>query len=208
MFPAYPDLHIVHRAGRVHSNVDPISRLQRRLPRQDGPATDRTRALELSNWDDPLKNMFDELGQQFEERLLNVATRYSNSEIRPENCCTNLGGFELEIDETSTVRLPYSSAQNYSVLIGISADELKEWTEGYRSDSHFSKVLKEWKQETEWVNPSFPQYHYSDSGLIYFEDWQGNNRLCVPEDLRIRIMEEVHNTITEAAHAGYHRTYN
>ena len=28
VFSAYPDLKIVHWAGRVHSNVDPISRLQ------------------------------------------------------------------------------------------------------------------------------------------------------------------------------------
>ena len=28
VFAAYPDLKIVHRAGRVHSNVDPISRLR------------------------------------------------------------------------------------------------------------------------------------------------------------------------------------
>ena len=28
VFSAYPDLKIVHQAGRVHSNVDPISRLQ------------------------------------------------------------------------------------------------------------------------------------------------------------------------------------
>ena len=32
IFAAYPDLHIVHRVGRVHSNVDPISRLHRRVP--------------------------------------------------------------------------------------------------------------------------------------------------------------------------------
>src|ERR1700759_5441031 len=32
IFSAYPELKIVHRAGRVHSNVDPISRLRRRIP--------------------------------------------------------------------------------------------------------------------------------------------------------------------------------
>jgi hypothetical protein len=28
IFSAYPNLRIVHHAGRVHSNVDPISRLR------------------------------------------------------------------------------------------------------------------------------------------------------------------------------------
>ena len=37
VFSAYPDLQIVHRAGRVHSNVDPISRLRRRVPFMKSP---------------------------------------------------------------------------------------------------------------------------------------------------------------------------
>ena len=37
IFAAYPELKVVHCAGRVHSNVDPISRLRRRFPRNDGP---------------------------------------------------------------------------------------------------------------------------------------------------------------------------
>ncbi len=40
VFAAYPTVRIVHRAGRVHSNVDPISRLRRRIPYQNGPARD------------------------------------------------------------------------------------------------------------------------------------------------------------------------
>jgi RNase H-like domain found in reverse transcriptase len=43
----YPNLKIVHRAGRVHSNVDPISRLRRRVPYQEGPLLDSTGALKL-----------------------------------------------------------------------------------------------------------------------------------------------------------------
>ena len=30
VFAAYPDMQIIHHAGKVHSNVDPVSRLQRR----------------------------------------------------------------------------------------------------------------------------------------------------------------------------------
>ena len=40
VFIAYLDLKIVHRAGRVHSNVDPISRLRRNIPCQEGPVFD------------------------------------------------------------------------------------------------------------------------------------------------------------------------
>ena len=42
VFAAYPNVRIVHRAGRVHSNVDPISRLRRRVPYQNGPASNNS----------------------------------------------------------------------------------------------------------------------------------------------------------------------
>ena len=38
-YSAYPRLKIVHRAGQVHSNVDPLSRLQRRIPSFEQPAS-------------------------------------------------------------------------------------------------------------------------------------------------------------------------
>jgi hypothetical protein len=49
VFSAYSDLHIVHRAGRIHSNVDPLSRLPRAPPDHVSPALDATRAIELDH---------------------------------------------------------------------------------------------------------------------------------------------------------------
>lgn len=78
VFAAYPKMIIVHRAGRVHSNVDPISRLQRRVPRQEGPVNAELETLTLHTEEDPLRNMFDELGQEFEGKLLTVSTLFAN----------------------------------------------------------------------------------------------------------------------------------
>ena len=39
MFSAYPNLKIVHQASQVHSNVDPLSRLEQRIPFFDQPAS-------------------------------------------------------------------------------------------------------------------------------------------------------------------------
>ena len=52
IFAAYPKLQIVHRAGRVHSNVDPISRLRCRVPYQQGPTVDATQHISLDIKDD------------------------------------------------------------------------------------------------------------------------------------------------------------
>ena len=38
-YSAYPKLKIVHRAGRVHSNVDPLSRLCQRILFFEQPAS-------------------------------------------------------------------------------------------------------------------------------------------------------------------------
>src|SRR6202050_5715541 len=73
VFSAYPNLQIVHRAGRVHSNVDPISRLQWRVPFQSGPSVDTTKHIILDPGEDPLKDMYSALGSQFEEGLLEGA---------------------------------------------------------------------------------------------------------------------------------------
>ena len=49
VFSAYaPHLSIVHRPGRKHSNVDPLSRLYQAPPPQDSPARDDSVALEMN----------------------------------------------------------------------------------------------------------------------------------------------------------------
>jgi hypothetical protein len=49
VFAAYPGLHIVHRAGQVHSNVDPLSRLPRKPPEFIGPSKDPLVAISLQS---------------------------------------------------------------------------------------------------------------------------------------------------------------
>lgn len=47
VFAAYPDMEIIHHAGKVHSNVDPVSHLQRHVPITDGPLTDDVKSVQL-----------------------------------------------------------------------------------------------------------------------------------------------------------------
>ncbi|KAF7366187.1 TY3B-TY3B protein [Mycena venus] len=206
IFSAYPGLKIVHRAGRVHSNVDPISRLRRRVPLQDSPNAEHIPMLNLAEGD-PLKNMYDDLGPRLEEKLLTMATRFVRAEPESGHEDTvTLSDIPLDHDEVLTSL--YTTVRAYAVVIGISSDEIREWTAAYREDPHFVKVLDGWKSEKDWSNPLYPQYHYSENGLIFFEDWQGLNRLCVPSKYRASVMSEIHDTPSEAAHAGYHRCYN
>ncbi len=80
--------------------------------------------------------------------------------------------------------------------------------DGYNSDPYFSKIIATKRTEIDDRRPSEPQYHYAESGLLFFEDWKGNNRICVPESMQKQVISEVHDGIMEAGHAGFHKTYN
>jgi len=143
VFAAYPKLRIVHQAGRVHSNVDPISRLRRRVPYQQGPTVDATQHISLDLTEDPLKDMYTELGGNFEEKLLNVASKCVNtpSEI-PDYSYTAENGLELNLPKGECLRQNYTTSNTYSVLVGMSSNELEEWKKAYMQDKLYSKILK------------------------------------------------------------------
>ena len=77
VFSAYPDLKIGHQAGRVHSNIDPISRLCCWVPFQSGPSIDTTKHIILDPNKEPLKDMYAALKEWFEEKLLKVFSFYA-----------------------------------------------------------------------------------------------------------------------------------
>ncbi|HXP51692.1 MAG TPA: reverse transcriptase domain-containing protein, partial [Bacteroidia bacterium] len=229
---SYPKLKIVHRAGRVHSNVDPISRLRRRIPYQEGPLPDVSDALQLKqsdeswrakalsqlnpevaqsavDYEDPLMNMYDELGSRFEEKLLKVASKYINSQEHPtSDVKTYFGEIEVLVPDGEKISTEYHFSKSYNILIHVSPQELGKWKIAYSQDSYFSQILETLRLEENIINPTYPQYFASEDGLVYFEDWNGNNRLCVPLSLRNDIIGEVHNSPSEGAHSGYYKTYN
>jgi hypothetical protein len=94
----------------------------------------------------------------------------------------------------------------YSVLVGMSSNELEEWKTAYMKDKLYSKILKVSQTDND-EEGNYPQYQIRN-GLIYFEHWNGNFRLCVPESLRVTVMSEVHNVLTESAHRGHTKAYN
>ncbi|KAJ3901631.1 hypothetical protein F5879DRAFT_765691, partial [Lentinula edodes] len=87
-----------------------------------------------------------------------------------------------------------------SLISGWEAGEREKWIAAYSKDPHFVEVIRGRQSEKDMNHPVFPQYYIGEEGLVYFEDNLGNMRLCVPKDLQAEIMNEIHNTITEAAH--------
>jgi hypothetical protein len=211
-FAAYPDMHIVHRAGRVHSNVDPISRLRRRVPYQNGPIKDETAEANSISQEihDPLDNIYDNLSEHLEPKILSLASKFQHQEEQ-EDSQINLK-IPLEeltpLDESNETELPYATSRNFSTSVHIESKETEKWTNEYSNDSYFSKVIESLKKEENILNPKYPQFFLGDSGLLYFEDWEGNMRLCVPETQRSQVMKEDHEELIQGSHSGYHRAFN
>jgi hypothetical protein len=142
VFAAYPKLQIVHRAGQVYSNVDPISRLRCRVPHQQGPTVDATQHISLDINDDPLRDMYSELGKKFEEKHLNVTSKYVNSNRNiPDYSHLTQDGLELMLPEGESLVQDYAASNTYSVLIGMDNEGLESWKRGYTTNQFYSKVL-------------------------------------------------------------------
>ena len=204
---------IVHQAGRVHSNVDPISHLCHRVPVHSNPTLDETKGIQLQGIKDPLENFYNMIGTKFEERMLNLAKAIQErEENKHKQISTSIQFPLLPTSEDDPAKTPkasvlITSASNYLLEVHI-AEEITWWSQAYLEDKYFGGVLNDIHNEEDVSNPKYAQYILSDQGLLYFEDWRGNLRLCVPKSLVNEIMKGDHDSLTKGAHEGYHQMYN
>ena len=151
-FAAYPDMKIVHHTGKVHSNVDPVSWLQRCVPITDGPLTDDVRSVQLMGPEiNLLKDMFSEIGSQFEGCLLQVASGYVASLEELEDSQISVDLVILSSEGDLDVEVSSVSSSSYSILVGISDEELLTWKEGYAQNPHFSDLLSSLQMEQSYL---------------------------------------------------------
>ena len=139
--------------------------------------------------------MYDALGGEFEEKLLKGTSNFVNQELNSsvDYFKQVADTLEFQLPDRSSITSDYHTSEVYSTIISISTDEIEKWKEAYRQDSHLSQVLK--VEEEEDID-KYAQYQLRANGLIYFEDWNRNHWLVIPESLRVVIMSKVHNTIT------------
>jgi hypothetical protein len=193
--------------------VDPISRLRRRVPIQEGPTKDESPMTIFDESKDPLQDLYGQLSDKFEVQVLNLAAKFQRTEendaLRPVKLSLpNSIPSEEEESVEETPLSDYYSSRSYNLKVHIDKSEIDEWSSGYSSDPHFSVIIQEMREETDLANPKHPHYYLSDDGLLYFEDSEGNMRLVVPSRLRTKVIQDDHETLTEGAHSGYHRAYN
>ena len=120
-FSAYPGLKIVHRAGKVHSNVDPLSRLCRRIPFYDQPASNDP-AVDLSQEQD--MDFYGRMRRKFETRA--SALFSSMSSINQIETTVTIGDLPDPI--------AYRASSKVETHIHVDSSEVSKILQGYQDD--------------------------------------------------------------------------
>jgi hypothetical protein len=216
VYGAFPGLEIVHRAGVVHSNVDPLSRLKR-IPPHQSPVEDTTPSLPEQTPDQPLMSWESQVDRLPAAKAAFLLTRAGSKLITPETQ-RNPASISIEPRLTTDQEMaiaakrrrqasnpPGKEYQPASLTITIDPGRLEAFVRGYKEDQSFQHI---WKQSTESLElEASRRFYKSSDGLLIFRDANWVARLCVPRNEVPRILRETHDSPWEAAHAGSSRLY-
>ena len=107
-------------------------------------------------------------------------------------------------DEHPLTSVTYLTAAKMETLLHVNPMDVQTIVKGYEEDAHFSTIIRSFPNEPPFA---FKNYYRNEDGLIFFSDNSGRDRLCIPSSMRLGLMEEIHGSLTGAAHAGFERTY-
>ena len=112
------------------SNIDPVSCLRHCIPPQENSLDNKVDPLKLKSTEDPLRDMFEELGLRFEEKLLTVATHFAESELKVEDNSVSMEVLLVLIDGKG-VEICYSTSYMHSTMVQVSGQELQRQKSAY-----------------------------------------------------------------------------
>lgn len=92
-----------------------------------------------------------------------------------------------------------------TIHVHVNCKVVERFVKGYSEDKEFATVIKR-TQEERLQDLKYHTYHPADNRLLYFEDANGNIRLCVPNSERSFLIQEVHDLAHETAHTGWEHT--
>ena len=190
-------------SGRVHSNVDPLSRLERRIPYFEQPAFNEP-GIDLSNNEE--LDFYGRMRHKFEDRASSLFASVSDAwDTFKDRLSTFLnlqdqspiyqGEIELAIE--GNIAVSYTAATQITTEIFIDPSEAEVIKKGYLNDKHFQDVDR---------HPPWP-LERTEEGLIFYQDPNGRRRLCIPSSLTKDIFGEIHDSPFGSAHAGFEKTY-
>ena len=206
VFSAYaPGLEIIHRPGRKHSNVDPLSRLPRVIPSFTSPLKDESSSIQINvaelsdNYTPAQKvgmSIFTLADCLVDPISAFPATRATDTDLP-------VGAEDSSRKSTDNSRDSYEKASKPPGYIHtqMSDSVRQQWLQGYLDDPSLCSIWEDKRSEVGAWEPGFRFFKDLD-GLLYFRDANYNPRLCVPKSLRREILTEAHESPFETAHMG------
>ena len=206
VFAAYPQLIIVHWPGRTHSNVDPLSRLPRisqyiSLARNNLPSPAASTEHEdlQSAWEAFIKE------HKYAVESKTVTT------CRKAKWLTGVLAMPKEPDYVESSKAESRDISDLTanaptaIHVHVDIETIEHFAKGYLEDKDFALVL--WRtQEERLQDQKYCAYHLAENGLMYFEDADGNVRLCIPSSEHSSLIQEVHDLTHETVHARWEHT--
>src|SRR5947209_747095 len=150
----------------------------------------------------PIKSLYKEIRERFKAKLLAVAAVHACKNLQlkgnirrittrtPRNTTVSQGEFKDHICIQSTL------------TISMDSKEFVKFSDAYKDNDHFRQVLEAIHETKDPMNPPYPQFQVGDNGLLYFQDSNGNQCLCIPKALQYEITSEVHDSPSDALHLG------
>lgn len=214
IFSAYaPLLRIIHRPGRKHSNVDPLSRLVRPPPEQYSPAKPDVSVIpRLETREGVPQNAY--LDHVPAVKFAALATLL---EPVVGDSSLNDGGGLRSKKQTSSSEEParsedsidesYWLAELPPPTVTIAADEslVREWASLTQNDPEFGSVYNQACSWEEWRKGD--RFLKDTIGLLYFRDADFQPRLCVPRAKRTELLTLLHEDPMETAHMGIEKLW-
>ena len=154
-YSVYPRLKIVHHARQVHSNINPLSCLQIRIPSFKRP-TSNNPDIDLSQ--EKELNFYGWMKQKFNVRASSLIAQ--TEEHHPITFKINLP------NEHPLESLSYLTSTRMETLLHANPEDVKAILEGYKEDSHLSNIIHSFPIKPPFV---FKNYHWNKDRLIFLQ---------------------------------------
>ena len=217
VFSAYaPNLEIVHRPGRKHSNVDPLSRITRAAPKYVSPKEDTSKSIIIEQEEikdtcsAPAQKVSftawgffdDQRGGRTGDETRTTCPIQTRQGTKQKTNSTLSEFIPTSDDEDPDKRTEQESRQRTNIYVRLGEDTLKRWVSGYQTSPTMKAIYNDPRTQVdaEWT----PGYRYSkdENGLLYFLDADYHPRLCVPESFRSQLLMQAHEVASETAHCS------
>ena len=232
VFSAFaPLLEIIHRPGRAHSNVDPLSRIPRRPPPHDSPLKDNSESISpeaekmaaaearATNYPAPRTASAAALQLSWEEVLENspvFAFAHTEGDTQAERtppahaspvqtrACTRARRSEpVTADHPQDHDSPHSEnlKAEHSLHILLDDGVRRRFVDGYQEDRY---LTEKWNKASESeAQPFYGQCFVKGSdGLLYLCINEESPKLCVPQSMVPYVLARVHDAAWDSAHEG------